>query len=128
VQYARGRSDEPAEPGTKVCATVGGVLIDNLLRDDNVSVNGAVFQPGARTFWHSHADGQVFIIGSGRGVIANRDGDARVVQAGDVLYAPPGEEHWHGAAPDAFLTYTSVSLGQTHFGPEVDDAEYDLHW
>jgi quercetin dioxygenase-like cupin family protein len=128
MKYERGRTDEPPQPGTKVCATNGQVLIDNLLTADGISVNTGMFQPGSHTFWHSHEHGQVFIIGSGKGMIANRDGEARVVQAGDVIYTPPGEEHWHGAAPESFVTYTSISLGKTSFGEDVDEQDYDAHW
>jgi quercetin dioxygenase-like cupin family protein len=126
--FERGRNNAPAEPGTKVCATTGDVLIDNILTAEGISVNGAMFKPGQHTFWHSHERGQLFIVGSGKGVIANRDGEAHVVQAGDVVYTPPGEEHWHGAAPDCFVTYTSASLGKTDFAEPVKPEEYVRHW
>ena len=128
MEYQRGRSDEPAEPGMKVCATTGDVLIDNLLHAEEISVNNAMFKPGSHTFWHSHDRGQLFIVGSGQGMIATRDGQEQVVQAGDVVYTPPGEEHWHGAAPDCFVTYTSVSLGTTNFGEEVSEEQYSTKW
>jgi len=47
-----------------------------------------------------------------------------VVRAGDVVWAPPGEVHWHGAAPDAFLSHTAVSLGLTSWEGEVDEGHY----
>jgi quercetin dioxygenase-like cupin family protein len=50
------------------------------------------------------------------------------LQAGDVVYTPPGEEHWHGAAPDCFITYTSVSLGGTVTYDEVPDDQYSATW
>jgi quercetin dioxygenase-like cupin family protein len=126
--YQRGRNDDPAEPGTKVCATTGDVLIDNLLTAEGISVNGAMFKPGQHTFWHSHENGQLFIAGSGRGIVVNRDGEAHEIKAGDVVYTPAGEEHWHGAAPDCFVTYTSASLGKTSFAEPVESAEYERHW
>jgi quercetin dioxygenase-like cupin family protein len=128
MEFQPGRTDEPAQPGTKVCATTGDVLIDNMLTAEGVSVNGAVFKPGSCTFWHSHASGQLFFFQSGKGMVATRDGHSHVVRAGDVVYTPPGEEHWHGAAPDSFVTYTSVSLGVTSFAEPVEDEEYASHW
>ena len=128
TSYERGRNDLPAEPGTKVCATTGDVLIDNVLTADGISVNAAMFKPGEHTFWHSHENGQLFMVSSGRGVIVTRAGDAYEVKAGDVVWTPPGEEHWHGAAPDCFVTYTSASLGVTTFAEPVETSEYDRHW
>ncbi|WP_166874956.1 cupin domain-containing protein [Salinibacterium sp. ZJ450] len=128
TSYERGRNSLPAELGTTVCATTGDVLIDNVLTDEGISVNGAMFKPGAHTFWHSHENGQLFTVTSGRGAIVTRDGKAHIVQAGDVVFTPPGEEHWHGAAPECFVTYTSASLGKTSFAEPVEPEEYARHW
>jgi quercetin dioxygenase-like cupin family protein len=43
---------------------------------------------------------------------------------GDVIFAPDGEEHWHGARPDHFMTHLSITEGPPHWGPHVTDAEY----
>ena len=42
MEFRRGRGDDPAEPGTKVCATTDDVLIDNVLREGDVAVNSAI--------------------------------------------------------------------------------------
>ncbi|TVY99968.1 cupin domain-containing protein [Trebonia kvetii] len=100
---------------------------DALLDDGDrgqVRVYSVVFEPGARTYWHSHAAGQTLLIASGRGMVQNRDGDRRIVGAGDVVWAPPGEVHWHGAAPDSFLSHTAVSLGLTSWHEEVGEEQY----
>jgi quercetin dioxygenase-like cupin family protein len=128
VEYRRGRSEDPAEPGENVCATTGDVLIDNVLSEEGIAVNSAMFRPGSHTYWHSHESGQLFMVHSGRGMIAVRDGEAQVVQAGDVVYTPPGEEHWHGAAPDCFVAYTSVSLGTTHLSDDLPTEDYENRW
>ena len=53
-------------------------------------------------------------------------GDGTVeVRPGDVVYAPDGEEHWHGAAPDHFMTHLTLTEGDRHWGAHVTDAEYD---
>jgi quercetin dioxygenase-like cupin family protein len=128
VEYRRGRGDDPAEPGQKVCATTDDVLIDNVLHADGVAVNSAMFPPGARTDFHSHDGGQIFFVLAGKGVIATRDGDSQVVQSGAVVYTPPGEEHWHGAGPDCFVNYVSVSLGTTRFAEQVPADRYGAIW
>lgn len=102
-------------------------MLDPLLDDGEagkVRVNSVLFEPGARTYWHSHADGQLLLVASGRGVVETRDGDHRALRAGDSVWAPPGEEHWHGAAPDSFLVHTAVSLGATRWQEEVGDERY----
>jgi quercetin dioxygenase-like cupin family protein len=82
------------------------------------------FEPGSRTYWHSHDDGQVLIASDGRGVVENRDGDRHLLHPGDIVYAPPGEVHWHGATPGASLVQTAVSLGEARWEEEVPEAHY----
>jgi quercetin dioxygenase-like cupin family protein len=43
---------------------------------------------------------------------------------GDVVFAPDGEEHWHGARPDHFMTHLSITEGAPRWGAHVSDAEY----
>ena len=48
---------------------------------------------------------------------------------GDTIYTPPGEWHWHGAAPDRFMTHLAIWEApadgpESEFGPLVTDAEY----
>lgn len=122
-----GRKDgQPSRTGDEGTFS-GQAMLDPVLDDGaaaRVRVNSVLFEPGGRTYWHSHADGQVLIVGSGRGVVENRDGDRHVLQSGDVVWAPPGEQHWHGAAPDSFLAHTAISLGLTQWHEEVPDEHY----
>jgi quercetin dioxygenase-like cupin family protein len=128
VEYAKGRLDgQPSRAGDEGTFT-GQAMLDPLLDDGaaaKVRVNSVIFQPGGRTHWHSHTDGQVLLVGSGRGVVENRDGDRHVLHAGDLVWAPPGEQHWHGAAPDSFLAHTAVSLGLTQWHEAVSDEQYE---
>ena len=74
------------------------------------------FQPGGRTRPHVHRSGQVLHITSGQGVVGGTSG-RRLVEAGDVIVAMPGEWHWHGATP--FSPMTHLAVQQT--GPESVD-------
>ena len=125
---SHGRTDGAVQPGTAYAPHTGDVLLDAMLGADGIFVNAAVYAPCARTYWHVHQNGQLVLVNSGRGIVVTRGGQVQVVQAGDVVYAPPGEEHWHGAAPDCFVTYTSVSLGETETRGEVADADYLAVW
>ncbi|MGO1560232.1 Transcriptional regulator [Actinomycetales bacterium JB111] len=90
---------------------------------DGVTINTVTFTPGARTFWHHHENGQILQVLAGRGLVA-AEGEVRVIRAGDTVWCPPGERHWHGAAPDSVMIHTAISLGTTQWAEEVDDSEY----
>jgi quercetin dioxygenase-like cupin family protein len=128
MEYAKGRMEgQPSRMGDDGTFS-GCAMLDPLLDDGaagRVRVNSVVFEPGGRTHWHSHPDGQVLLVSSGRGVVESRDGDRHVLEPGDLVWAPPGEEHWHGAAPDSFLAHTAVSLGVTQWGEEVPADRYE---
>jgi quercetin dioxygenase-like cupin family protein len=66
------------------------------------------FTPGAHTNWHSHAVGQTLHVTEGVGLVGTRDGSVLRVRAGDTVLCPPGEEHWHGAAPDTFMSHLAL--------------------
>ncbi len=86
------------------------------------------FQPGARTNWHTHPLGQTLYVTAGRGLAQREGGPVIAFGPGDVLWFPPGERHWHGAAPDSEMTHVAMqeALDGSHIdweGP-VSDAEY----
>jgi quercetin dioxygenase-like cupin family protein len=91
---------------------------------DGVVINTVNFTPGARTFWHSHELGQILQVVAGRGLIQSAGGPVRVLRAGDTVWVPAGESHWHGAAPDSFMTHTAISLGATQWADAVSDTDY----
>jgi len=94
---------------------------------DGVTINTVNFTPGARTFWHHHENGQIIQVLAGRGLIqAGNEESPRILNAGDTVWCPPGERHWHGAAPDSFLTHTAISLGVTSWAEPVTDVEYSI--
>ena len=66
------------------------------------------FTPGARTNWHSHAVGQTLHVTEGVGLVGVRDGSVVRVRAGDTVVCPPGEDHWHGAAADTFMSHLAM--------------------
>jgi quercetin dioxygenase-like cupin family protein len=69
------------------------------------------FTPGAHTNWHSHAVGQTLHVTEGVGLVGTRDGSVVRVRAGDTVICPPGEEHWHGAADDTFMSHLAMLEG-----------------
>lgn len=66
------------------------------------------FQPGARTAWHTHPLGQTLVVTHGSGRVRREGGPVESIHPGDVVWIPPGEKHWHGAAPDTAMTHIAV--------------------
>jgi quercetin dioxygenase-like cupin family protein len=66
------------------------------------------FEPGARTAWHAHALGQTLIVTAGCGRAQRWGGPIDEIRPGDVIWIPPGEKHWHGAAPTTAMTHIAI--------------------
>ena len=78
------------------------------------------FPAGVRSHWHRHPGGQFLYVTEGRGRVGTRDGQVSEVSVGDLVHAPPGEEHWHGAAENAGVTHLAVNFGSTEWLKEVE--------
>ena len=76
------------------------------------------FEPGARTAWHTHPLGQTLIVTAGVGRVQREGGPIREIRPGDVVWFPPGEKHWHGAAPTKAMTHIAIQEQQD--GKAVD--------
>lgn len=77
--------------------------------EERTSVGSVSFQPGARTFWHSHPLGQTLVVTAGIGRIQRWGGPVEEIRVGDVVHIPPHTKHWHGAAPDSAMTHTAIT-------------------
>lgn len=84
------------------------------------------FDAGARSAWHSHANGQLLFVKEGRARTQKRSGDLREMVVGESDYTGPGVEHWHGATPDSHFVQVAVSFGgATTWFDYVTDEEYE---
>lgn len=105
----------------------GSVFIDSIAQAHGASpasVAHVHFTPGARTAWHSHSLGQSLYVTEGEGRIQTRGEAIVALRPGDTVFAPAGEWHWHGAAPDHFMTHLAMSEGEAEWGDHVTDQEY----
>ena len=66
------------------------------------------FEPGARTAWHTHPLGQTLIVTEGSGLAQREGGPIQKIRPGDVIWFPPGEKHWHGAAASTAMTHIAI--------------------
>ena len=108
-------ADGPAEYFT------GSVRIDTPFKGDvPARVGGATvtFEPGARTAWHTHPLGQTLIVTFGCGRVQREGGPVEAIHAGDIVWFPPGEKHWHGAGPTTAMTH--IAIAESLDGKVVD--------
>lgn len=111
---------KPSVPGPEDWFT-GTVRIDPLFNPaapDRVQGAQVTFEPGARTAWHTHPLGQTIVITSGIGRVQRWNGPLETVRPGDIVWFPPGEKHWHGAAPTTAMTHLAIQEVQN--GKVVD--------
>ena len=73
-----------------------------------VSTAAVTFEPGARTAWHTHPLGQTLVVTAGCGRAQRWGGPIEDLRPGDVVWIPPGEKHWHGAAPATGMSHISI--------------------
>jgi quercetin dioxygenase-like cupin family protein len=90
----------------------GNVWVQPLVPIDSVFnlVAGSVtFEPGARSYWHTHNAGQILLVIDGTGYTQEKGKSIRIIQKGDVISCPPNVEHWHGASSDKAMTHVSLN-------------------
>ena len=86
------------------------------------------FDPGARTAWHTHPLGQTLYVISGVGLVGLRNEAPQLIKAGDTVWIPPGEEHWHGASAANSMTHIAIQEALNgsvaNWLEKVSDEEY----
>ncbi len=129
MEITRGGTETAAGPSDWF---TGAVFIDAVAAPaggSRLSASSVHFTPGARTAWHTHPNGQTIFVVEGLGRAQRRGGPVEEIRPGDRVFFEPGEEHWHGAAPDRFMTHLAMlEVGDdgapAEWGEHVTDAEY----
>ncbi|MCE0765788.1 cupin domain-containing protein [Pseudonocardia kujensis] len=123
--YVARRRLEGSASTARTDTFTGAVWADPVVpTTDGTTINDVFFSPRARTFWHHHEHGQLLIVLSGSGFVCPDGAEPARIEPGDVVWVPPGERHWHGAALDSYLLHRAVSLGATAWAEAVVDADY----
>ena len=109
----------------------GTVWVQQLIETDsafNIPVGYVTFEPGARSYWHSHAGGQVLLAMGGIGYYQERDKPIQILRKGDAVKCPPNIPHWHGASPTVGFMQVAITpntaTGRVTWMQPVTDAEY----
>jgi quercetin dioxygenase-like cupin family protein len=126
------RNSSQTTPGPSDWFT-GAVYIDTVATPAEPSRLAAAsvhFTPGTRTAWHTHPNGQTIYVTEGIGLCQRQDGPVEVIRPGDRVFFEPGENHWHGAAPDRFMTHLAMQQvdeegNAVTWGKHVTDDEYN---
>ncbi len=89
----------------------GSVRVDPLFQASapaRASGSVVTFEPGARTAWHTHPLGQILIVTAGMGRVQRWGDPVEEIRQGDVVWIPPGQKHWHGAAPNSSMAHIAI--------------------
>ena len=129
MQITRNSTETAAGPSEWF---TGAVYIDTVAKPSGasrLSSSSVHFTPGARTAWHTHPKGQTIYVIEGVGLAQRRGGAIEIIRPGDRVFFEPGEDHWHGAAPNRFMTHLAMlevddEGNSATWGEHVTDEEY----
>lgn len=100
--------------------------VSTVLDAKDLSAARRRFEPGARSAWHSHDNGQLLYVEAGRMRTQKRGGAVKELGPGESDYAGPKIEHWHGAVPQTHLIQVNVGFGgETRWLQKTTDDEYN---
>ena len=109
--------------------SAGGVLISGKsdpLPGTDLQPGRRRFEAGARSYWHSHDNGQLLYVEDGRMRTQKRGQAMRELNKGESDYTGPNVQHWHGAVPHTHLIQVNVGFsGGTKWLEAVTDAQYN---
>lgn len=111
----------PAQPGSAPLFTGTSTPMDG----KDLSAARRRFDPAARTYWHSHDNGQLLMVEQGRMRVQRRGEAMKELGVGGSDYTGPNVVHWHGATPDGPLVQINVGFGGgSKWFEAVTDAQY----
>jgi 4-carboxymuconolactone decarboxylase len=123
------------EKGSKVPSEnfTGTVWVNMAVGPDdnyNMVAGKVIFEPTARTNWHSHDNGQVLIVTEGVGYYQEEGNPIEVIREGDVVKIPKKVKHWHGASHNSSMAHIAIvteidQYTATDWMEPVTDEEYN---
>lgn len=121
---------QPSGKGAEEYFT-GNVRIDPLMQaaePARMSCALVTFEPGARSSWHWHPLGQTLVVTQGCGWVQSEGGTKVEIRAGDVVWCPPRERHWHGATSTTGMSHIAIQEAldgkNVEWLEKVSDEEY----
>ena len=121
---------QPSRQGSAENFT-GSVRVDPLFQANapaRASGSLVTFEPGARTAWHTHPLGQILIVTAGTGRVQRWGDPIEEIRKGDVVWIPPGQKHWHGAASNSSMAHIAIveqlEGKSVEWMEKISDAQY----
>lgn len=113
----------------------GTVRVDPLFPKPNGPTRATgsyvTFEPGARTAWHTQPLGQTLVVTAGAGRVQRWGDNVEDIRPGDVVWIPPGQKHWHGAAPTTAMTHIAITEQldgkAVEWLEKVSETQYESH-
>lgn len=109
----------------------GIARMDPIFRGPDFYSASVTFEPGVRTNWHYHLNGQLLIVTAGSGLTQEKGQLIKEIKAGDIVWCPPGVIHWHGGGYQTAMTHIAIAktaVNSTTWLDKVTDEEYhQLH-
>lgn len=109
----------------------GIARMDPIFRGPDFYSASVTFEPGVRTNWHYHLNGQLLIVTAGSGLTQEKGQLIKEIKAGDIVWCPPGVIHWHGGGYQTAMTHIAIAktaANSTTWLDNVTDEEYhQLH-
>ena len=109
----------------------GSAWLNSLVTADSINrnaVGSVTFEPGARTYWHSHPGGQIILALEGEGFYQEKGSGKRILKKGDVIKCPANTPHWHGASVEKEFIQVAITgreKGPTQWLQPVTVEEYN---
>ena len=120
MQITRNSLETNTGPGDWFTGTVYIDTVATPAEPSRVAASSVHFTPAARTAWHTHPYGQTIFVTEGIGRCQRDGGPVEEIRPGDRVYFEPGENHWHGAAPNRLMTHIAIQ--------EVDETGSPVAW
>jgi len=84
------------------------------------------FGTGVKNKFHVHESDQILIVTEGKGIVATESLESELA-VGEVVFAPAGEKHWHGAVAGNSMAHLSVTtVGGPNWMEPVSDEDGKL--
>ena len=99
----------PGWTGGPVRRTRQPILPEGASKHFNSSIVN--FEKGATTGWHVHKSDQILVITAGVGMVAN-ESEEQEVPVGDVVHILEGENHWHGAKKESYMSHITITAAE----------------
>jgi quercetin dioxygenase-like cupin family protein len=108
----------------------GNAYLSMMVYSDSINKNAVgnvTFEPGTRTKWHLHPNGQIILAIDGKGYYQEKGSPKKILKKGDVVKCPANIPHWHGASKDSEFIQVAITSridGPTQWLEKVTEEVY----